>query len=355
MGKIRVAMLSSIAWRTPPRKYGPWEQITSLLTEELVKLGVDVTLFATQDSITTGKLKAVAPHGYGEDKQMEAKVWECLHISEVFEHANEFDIIHNQFDFLPLTYSQLTKTPVITTIHGISSEKIVPVYKKYNGKVKYVSISNADRHPSLDYVKTIYHGINIEQFLFQPNPEDYLLFFARIDHQKGAAEAIRIAKATGYKLILAGRAYDKEYFDQEVAPHLDNNQIVYAGNVGSEERNRLLGGAKALLHLINFDEPFGLSVIEAMACGTPVIAMSRGSMPEIILDKKTGFLIHNTEEVIQAVKQIEQIDRYACRREVEERFTAARMAQDYLQAYQQIVSDDAAKHYGKAEDSFEQH
>ena len=334
---LRIAMLSPIAWRTPPRNYGPWEQVASLLTEELVKLGADVTLFATQDSITLAKLKAVAPHGYGEDPKMEAKVWECLHISEVFEQAADFDVIHNHFDFLPLTYSKLIKTPMITTIHGLSSPRILPVYRKYNDRVNYVSISDADRDESLKYLTTIYHGIDLSQFTFNPNPEDYLLFFARVDHQKGAAEAIQIAKAAGLKLIIAGRVYDHDYFNQKIKPEIDDESVVYVGNVGVKERDTLLGNAMALLHPINFDEPFGLSVVEAMACGTPVIASNRGSMPEIILDGKTGWLINSVEEAVAAVEKIPHLKRSDCRAHIEQRFTAPRMAKDYLNAYQRIV------------------
>ncbi|MDZ4347773.1 MAG: glycosyltransferase family 4 protein [Candidatus Binatia bacterium] len=338
-------MLSPIAWRTPPRNYGPWEQVVSVLTEELVRQGADVTLFATGDSLTSARLQAVAPHGYGEDAKMNAKVWECLHISEAFEHAAEFDVIHNNFDFLPLTYSRLINTPVLTTIHGISSPDILPVYRKYNQRVYYAAISQADRRPDLDYIATVHHGIDLAQFTFQDQPDDYLLFFARIDNDKGAAEAINIARSAKRRLIMAGRVYDDKYFDSKIAPHVDNNQVKYVGNVGPTERNRLLGGAAALLHPINFNEPFGLSVVEAMACGTPVIAMNHGSMPEIIISGQTGFLVTNVAEAIEAVSHLPSIDRARCRQHVEEKFTAARMAQNYLRVYQQVVDKHAgAKH-----------
>ncbi|MFC1876458.1 glycosyltransferase family 4 protein [Thermodesulfobacteriota bacterium] len=268
---MHIAMLSPIAWRTPPRHYGPWENVASLLAEGLVAHGHDVTLFATADSQTSGTLHAVCLRGYEEDHSLIPKVWECLHISELFEHAEGFDIIHNHFDFLPLTYMGLTTTPVVTTIHGFSSPGILPVYKKYNGKAFYVSISDADRSPDLDYIKTIHHGIDLTQFDFQPVPDDYLLFFGRIHNDKGARQAIEIASACNKKLILAGIIQDQAYYDQYVAPHMDNHNVMYAGSAGPVERNRLLGKACALLHPIQFDEPFGLSVIESMACGTAVI------------------------------------------------------------------------------------
>jgi glycosyltransferase involved in cell wall biosynthesis len=336
---MRIAMLSPIAWRTPPRHYGPWESVTSLLTEGLVANGHDVTLFATADSQTLGTLHAVCPRGYEEDRSLIPKVWECLHISELFEHAAGYDLIHNHFDYLPLTYSSLTATPVVTTIHGFSSPGILPAYKKYNGKVFYVSISNADRSPELDYIKTVYHGIDIRQFDFQPVPEDTLLFFGRIHNDKGARQAIEIAGACNKKLILAGIIQDRAYYDQYVAPHIDNERVRYAGSVGPAERNRLLGKACALLHPIQFDEPFGLSVIESMACGTPVIAFDRGSMSELIENGKNGFLVSNADQAIEAVSRIQEIERAACRGHVEQHFTVDRMIREYIQVYEMIIDN----------------
>ncbi len=336
---MHIAMLSPIAWRTPPRHYGPWENVASLLTEGLVARGHDVTLYATADSQTSGTLHAICPQGYEEDRSMIPKVWECLHISELFEHADAYDIIHNHFDFLPLTYSGLTTTPIVTTIHGFSSPGILPVYKKYNGNAFYVSISDADRSPDLDYIKTIHHGIDIKQFDFQPVPDDYLLFFGRIHHDKGARQAVEIARACHKKLILAGIVQDQAYYDQYVAPHIDNNKVIYTGSVGPAERSRLLGKACALLHPIHFDEPFGLSVIESMACGTPVIAFDRGSMPELIENGKSGFLVDNGDEAIETVARIKEIDRAYCRRQVERHFTVDRMISEYLQVYEMILED----------------
>jgi glycosyltransferase involved in cell wall biosynthesis len=335
---MRVAMLSPIAWRTPPRHYGPWESVVSLLTEGLVSRGHDVTLFATADSETSGKLHAVCARGYEEDYSIMSKVWECLHISELFEHAEEFDIIHNNFDFLPLTYSRLISTPVVTTIHGFSSPGILPVYKKYNGKVFYVSISDADRSPDLDYIKTIHHGIDVNQFDFQPDPDDYLLFFGRIHHDKGAKEALEIARGCSKKLILAGIIQDGAYYHRHIEPHLDNNNVVYVGSAGPVQRNQLLGRATALLHPINFNEPFGLSVIESMACGTPVIAFDKGSMPELIEDGKSGFLVNTLAEAIDAVAHIRDIERACCRRRVEQHFTANHMVEAYIQVYETILN-----------------
>jgi glycosyltransferase involved in cell wall biosynthesis len=334
-------MLSPVAWRTPPRHYGPWESVVSLLTEGLIAKEVDVTLFATSDSKTRGALRAVCKAGYEEDEHADPKVCECLHISGLFEDAGEFDLIHNHFDFLPLTYSDLVTTPMVTTIHGFSSPRILPVYEKYNSKVHYVAISEADKSPRLDYISTIHHGIDLNEFRFNANPSDYLLFFGRIHPDKGAKEAIEIAKGSGRKLIMAGVIQEKEYYEREVEPHIDGDDITYVGSVGPVRREALLRNAYALLHPINFSEPFGLSVIEAMACGTPVIAFNRGSMPELIKNGWNGYLVATVEEAIDAVNKNYDIDRLACRRFVEDSFSVERMVDDYLKIYAQIL--DLAK------------
>jgi len=334
---IKVAMLSPIAWSTPPKKYGPWEYIVSLLTEGLVKRGIDVTLFATADSHTKAKLHAVAPRPYEEDKDMLVKVYECLHISEVFERAKEFDIIHNHFDYLPLTYSALVDTPVVTTIHGISSRKILPVYKKYNNRTFYVSISDAYRCRDLDYIATVRHGIDIESFHFNEKPQDYLLFLSRLHRDKGVREAIEVAKKTGRKLRIAGFIADQAYFENEVQPYIDNNQIIYEGHVDPEYKKELLSNAYALLHMINYDEALGIGVVEAMASGTPVIAMNRGSMPELIRNGETGFLVSNIDEAAEAVQNIDSISRKACREHAEKHFSVDRMVDEYIKVYETIL------------------
>jgi glycosyltransferase involved in cell wall biosynthesis len=335
---MHIAMLSPIAWRTPPQNYGPWESVVSLLTEELVSRGYKVTLFATGNSETSGKLHSVCARGYEEDHSIIPKVWECLHISELFEHAEDFDIIHNNFDFLPLTYTSFISTPVVTTIHGFSSAGILPVYKKYNNKVSYISISDSDRSPELDYIKTIHHGIDLNQFDLQLDPDDYLLFFGRIHPDKGTKEAIEIARACNKKLILAGIIQDEAYYNQYIVPHLDRKNVVFIGSAGPVHRNQLLGKATALLHPINFEEPFGLSVIESMACGTPVIAFNRGSMSELIENGKNGFLVNTVDDAIEAVGQIKNIDRKYCRRYIEQHFTVNQMAEKYIQVYETILN-----------------
>lgn len=335
---MRVAMISPISWRTPPRHYGPWELVTSLLTEALVARGVEVTLFATLDSITSAKLAGVAATGYSEDPSIDPKVWEILHVAHVFERASEFDLIHNQADFIPLAFTRLTDTPVVTTIHGFSSPRILPVFRAYQERVHYVAISDADRAPDLRYAATIHHGVTLDDFPFDATGSDDLLFFGRIHPEKGASEAIRVARATRRRLNMAGIVQDQSYHDRAVAPSIDGRMVIYNGPVGGAERTRMLGSARALLHLISFDEPFGLSVIEAMACGTPVIATRRGSMPELIEHGVTGFLVDSVEGAIEAVDQAAEIDRGACRAAVRDRFTVDRMADRYLALYRSILA-----------------
>jgi glycosyltransferase involved in cell wall biosynthesis len=332
---MRIAMLAPISWRTPPRHYGPWELVTSLLTEELVKRGVDVTLFATKDSLTSALLAGVVPAPYSEDSSLDAKAWEMLHVSHMFERAGDFDIIHNQADFVPLAFSRLVGTPIVTTIHGFSSDRILPVYKEYEDRVNYVAISSANRHPDLRYAATIHHGIAIEDFTFNSHGGDDLLFYGRVHPDKGAVEAISSAAATGRHLVMAGIIQDGGYFRRHVEPAL-GDRVTYLGPVGGADRSRILGSTRALLHLINFDEPFGLSVIEALACGTPVIARNRGSMPELITHGVTGFLVNDPEETVEAIERIDELDRYNCRASVLERFTVEKMADRYLRLYRSI-------------------
>jgi glycosyltransferase involved in cell wall biosynthesis len=348
--RLRVGMLAPVAWRVPPVHYGPWERVVSILTEGLVARGVDVTLFATADSITRGRLVAVAPRGYAEDPSLDAKVYECLHVAAAFEQAADgaFDILHNHFDFLPLTYCRLVSTPVVTTVHGFSSERIMPVYRAYNAVTHLVAISASDRRSELDYAATIHHGIPLEEFTLRTSRGDYLLFFGRIHPDKGAREAVDVARQTGRKLILAGIVQDAEYYRTAIEPFLDGQQIRYVGSVGPSQRDALLGGAMALLHLIQFEEPFGLSVVEAMATGTPVIAFRRGSMPELIDEGVSGFLVPagNIDGAIAAVDRIGELDRHAARAHVERHFSAERMVDDYVQLYERLLNQADAPHRG---------
>ena len=334
---MKLAVLSPVAWRTPPRHYGPWEQVTSNICEGMVNAGIDVTLFATKDSITNGKLEAVVNTGYAEDISVNAKVAECLHISHLMEMSDKFDLIHNNFDFLPLTYSKLIKTPMLTTIHGFSSPSIIPVFKKYNESTFYVSISNSDRSPELKYLATVYNGINEDDFDLTLQSNDYLLFFGRIHPEKGTFESIQIAKKSKRKLIISGIIQDQKYFDEKIKPYLNDDDIRYIGSSGPERRNKLLGNAYALLHPISFAEPFGLSVVESMFCGTPVVAFNSGSMNELIEDTKTGFLVNTIDEAVDSLNNVKYLDRKYISEYSRKKFSAKKMVEDYLAVYKKIL------------------
>jgi len=310
----------------------------SLLTEGLVALGHEVTLFATADSVTKASLRATVPTGWSEDDRIEPKVAECTHIAEVFERADEFDIIHNGFDFLPLTYSRLVDTPVVTTIHGFSSPRIVAVYERYDAASTYVAISDADRHPRLHYAATIHHGIAVDEFARHPEPEDHLLFFGRIHPDKGTGEAIAVAAAAGRRLVIAGIVHDNEYFRHEVAPHIDDDRVCFLGPVAAEQRAEVMGRAHALLHLIDFDEPFGFSVVEAMACGTPVIAYERGSMAELVDPGVTGFVVADRDEAVAAIELVAGLDRRQVRATAVNRFDHMTMVRKYVDVYRTVLA-----------------
>jgi glycosyltransferase involved in cell wall biosynthesis len=335
---LRVAMLAPIAWRTPPHHYGPWELSTSVLTEALVRQGVDVTLFATQDSVTSATLAGVVPRPYNDDPSVDAKVWEMRHVAHLMEQADNFDLIHNQADFVALGFSRLVGTPIVTTLHGMPSERILPMLAEYQHDVHYVAISETDRSPVLRYAATIPHGIDVASYPFEPTPSDELLFFGRIHPDKGTAVAIQVARAAGRRLHIAGIVQDEHYFETEVRPWIDGQKVRFSGALGGVERLRALSGAAALLHLIDFEEPFGLSVVEALACGTPVVAFRRGSMPNLVQHGVTGFVVDAPDQAVDAVHAVAAIDRAKCRSDVSHRFSADRMAEQYHDLYRSLIS-----------------
>ena len=332
-------MLAPISWRVPPVHYGPWELFASLLTEGLVARGHEVTLFASGDSVTTATLSSVVPTGWSNDETIDAKAAECTHIAAAFERAAEFDLLHNSFDFLPLTYSRLVPTPMVTTIHGLSSERILGVYERYDDRCAYVAISDSDRRDTLTYAATIHHGIDVDALGLHRSPGEHLLFFGRIHPDKGTAEAIEVARLAGRPLVIAGIVQDETYFADEVAPHIDGDRVRFVGPVGATERSTTLGGAHALLHLIGFDEPFGFSVAESMACGTPVIAFDRGSMRELIDEGGTGFVVTDVDGAVAAVERAGNLDREAIRAAAVERFHHDRMVDAYVDVYERVLDE----------------
>jgi glycosyltransferase involved in cell wall biosynthesis len=332
---LRVGILGPVSWRTPPRHYGAWETVVSNLAEGLAARGYDVTVFATGDSITAGRLDAVVPRPYSEDECLDPKVWEHLHIAGAMERAAEFDLIHNNFDFVPLTYSRLVATPILTTVHGFSLDQFRLVYRKYR-HTYFVSISDADRDPYLPYVRTVYNGIRLEEHTFRPDPDDYLAFVGRIHPDKGVHHAIDVASASGRRLIIAGIIQDQEYFDSLVKPRL-GGLIEFIGPVGPRERDALFGGAYASLHLTTIPERFGLAMAESMATGTPVIGIDLGSVREVVEDGVTGFVVSDCDAAIAAVERIPAIERVACRRRVERLFSVEAMVEGYLDVYRTIL------------------
>jgi glycosyltransferase involved in cell wall biosynthesis len=331
----RVAILAPVAWRTPPRQYGAWETVAGNIAEGLVARGWDVTLFATGDSVTRAHLHAVVDKGYEEDNTVDPKVSEYLHISEAFEHAAEFDLIHSHYDFMALTYSRLVKTPVLTTIHGFSSPRIMPVYRKYSDGY-FVSISDSDRAPGLNYVATVYNGIDLGLYPLRESGGGDLVFLGRIHPDKGVHLAIEVARQSGMPLVIAGIIQDEVYFREQVQPHLDGRQIRYIGPVDVRGKNELFARARALLHLNTLPERFGLVLVEANAAGVPVIAMDRGSCREVIKEGRTGFLVDNVDEAVRALELTGEIDGAVCRERVQRLFSIETMVRAYERVYATI-------------------
>ena len=332
---MRVALLGPIAWRTPPEHYGPWEQVTGLLADGLVACGDDVTLFATADSRTTATLDAVSPRGYATDPEMDGRVWEALHVSHALSRSHEFDLVHSHLDWMPLCFAEHFGAPLLTTVHGFSHPGILPAYRA--ARSFYVSISDADRAPELDYVATVHHGVDVDLLPPGPGGED-LVSFGRIHPDKGTAEAIAIAGRSGRRLVICGIVHDQPYFEREVAPYVDGDRVVYLGPVGPVERARVLGRAAALLHPVAFEEPFGLSVVESMVCGTPVLTYPRGSMPEVVDEGVTGILARDLEDAVRSVEAVAALDRARCREVAVRRFSASRMVEDYREVYARVVA-----------------
>jgi glycosyltransferase involved in cell wall biosynthesis len=334
---MKIALLGPVAWRTPPIDYGPWEQITSSIAEGMVARGIDVTLFATLDSQTTAHLDGVCARGYAEQPGVDGRISEALHVAHALKRSGEFELIHNHLDWLPLAFAQHCRAPLLTTIHGFSGRATLPAYVNARDS-SFVSISDSDRAPELEYEATVHHGIDLAALPFSAAGGDGLVAFGRIHPDKGTADAIAIARQAGRRLVLCGIVQDAQYFREQVEPHIDGDRVTYLGSVGPTQRAQVLGAAAALLHPIAFNEPFGLSVVEAMACGTPVITYPRGSMPEIVEPGTTGFLVADIAAAARAVDAAVALDRAAIRRVAERRFAVDRMVDDYLAVYRRVLA-----------------
>jgi glycosyltransferase involved in cell wall biosynthesis len=342
---MRIAQISPLWERVPPSTYGGTELVVSLLTDELVRRGHDVTLFASGDSLTLARLESVHPNALRLSPEVrEAAIYDMLQLSHVYERAQEFDIIHSHMGCAALPYTKLVKTPTVHTLHGIFTPDNEKMFVHAKDQ-PFVSISTSQREPrlGLNCVATVYNGIDTDSHRFYPQPKQppYLVFLGRISPEKGTHHAIAIAKASGWQLKIAGKidVVDVKYFEDEIKPLIDGKQIEYLGEANHTMKNALMGGAVATLFPITWREPFGLVMVESMVAGTPVIAMRLGSTSEVIVDGKTGFLCDTVEECIAAIPKAARLDRQACRDHVVQNFSVQRMADGYEAVYQQILAD----------------
>ncbi|HEY9624990.1 MAG TPA: glycosyltransferase family 4 protein [Crinalium sp.] len=346
---MRIAQIAPLWERVPPPAYGGTELVVSLLTDELVRRGHDVTLFASGDSISLAKIESVHPQALRLDSSIkEPAIYEMLQLSRVYERADEFDVIHSHMGCAALPYTRLVKTPTVHTLHGI----FTPDNEKMFGHARnqpYISISDSQRDTrvGLNYVATVYNGIDVDSYEFHAKSQEppYLVFLGRLSPEKGTHLAIEIAKRTGWHLKIAGKvdAVDVDYYEQEIKPHIDGKQIEYLGEANHVQKNALMGGAVATLFPITWREPFGLVMVESMASGTPVIAINLGSASEVIAHGKTGFLCNSVDECVQAVGQVTQLDRQACRDHVLKNFSVQRMVDGYEAVYRKAMEERFAK------------
>lgn len=346
---MKIALLAPIEERVPPKKYGATELVVYNLTEELLRLGHDVTVFASGDSQLSARLVPIAPKAIGSSlrkRLREALGYQALAKVASFLQREKFDILHNHAGWQALLFKDIFRHPILTTIHWtLENECEKEMYGMFKD-MPFVSISDAQRRPlpDLNYVSTVHHGLPLERFPFNDSPRDYLAYLGRFSPVKDPVAAIEVAKRTGKKLLMAAKIndFERDYFEQEVAPHIDGKQIIYLGELDHSGKVELLRNARAVLLPIKWSEPFGLVNIEALACGTPVLTMPLGSAPEIIVDGQTGFLCDSLDQMCERVSQLGQIDRRACRRHVEQHFSVERMVKGYLKAYKTVIQEAAA-------------
>ena len=337
--RLRIAHIAPVATTIPPPKSGSVETMTSLLTEGLVARGHDVTLYATADSKTSARLNAIYPHGYWHDEHMWPwELYEMLNLAAAVERSSEYDIIHYEAAYYPmsLAFTRLSPTPIVQTLHHSPSAAEVTLWSRYP-KAPFVAISNEQARllVGLNVVDTVLHGVDTDGFTFEAKPDDYLLFLGRFTEGKGVLQAIEIAKRVGMRLILA--AAEGEYYREKIAPHVDGRRIVYYGEADFAAKVKLYGGARALLYPIQAREPFGLVLAEAMACGTPVAALDRGAVREVVDEGVTGMVFNDLEQMINGLPRVFDLDRRRVREQAVARFGVARMVDEYIAVYTRLV------------------
>ena len=339
---MRIAQVAPLYESVPPKHYGGTERVVSYLTEELVREGHEVTLFASGDSVTTARLVAACRRALRLDKDcVDPLAHHILLLENVFRHADDFDVIHFHVDYLHFPFSRRRPIVDVTTMHGrLDIPDLVPLYEELRD-MPLVSISNAQREPLpwVNWQATVYHGLPQDLYRYRPEPGKYFAFLGRISPEKRVDRAIEIAKQTGIPLKIAAKVdpVDQEYFETVVEPLLREPLVEYVSEIGESEKDEFLGNAYALLFPIDWPEPFGLAMIEAMACGTPIIAYRQGSIPEVMEEGRTGFIVNELEDAIAAARRIPELSRKRCREMYEQRFTAARMARDYLRVYERLI------------------
>lgn len=343
---MRIAQVAPLFESVPPKAYGGTERVVSYLTEQLVELGHDVTLFASGDSQTSAELVPCSERSLRVNlPRGDSLALHMLMLEKVQQRAHQFDLIHYHVDYLHYSLSRRGVTPSVTTLHGrLDTPELSLLYQEFDD-VPVVSISDAQRLPLpwANWVATVYHGLPLDLYRFHEQPSDYLAFVGRISPEKGVDRAIEIARRAGVRLVIAAKVdvVDQEYFEEHIQPMLDETKglVEFIGEVNEQEKQQLLGNAIAMLFPIDWPEPFGLAMIESMACGTPVITRNKGSVPEIIDEGVTGFIIDGVESGVRAIEAAAAIDRRECRRVFERRFSARRMANDYARVYSALIRE----------------
>lgn len=344
---MKIAQVAPLIETVPPKTYGGTERVVHYLTEELVNMGHDVTLFASGDSLTRAKLVSVVAESLRTSPQpRDSIIWHQRQLMEVARRADQFDIIHFHTDFSHFSLMRYLSTPHVTTLHGrLDLPDFQVVFDEFSD-MPVVSISHSQRRPirNANWVGTVYNGMPSENYTFQPEPDDYFAFLGRFSPEKGPERAIEIAKRLGVRLKMAAKidAVDEAYFSERIKPHLDHPLIEYVGEVDERKKDLLLGGAKALLFPIDWPEPFGLVMAESMACGTPVIAFRNGSVDEVMKDGVTGYIVESVDAAVQAARNISQIDRRGCRLYFQDRFSTEQMTLGYVNVYERLLRPRSA-------------